>query len=318
MPNNVDIIKQFYYKKSRIQQLKGFCYTVQEGSSRAAAKKMGLDPSTISLQIKSLEEDLNIKLFTREGKKLILNEKGQALYNRAINLIQEADGIFEDFLLAEDENYQNTLKIAGFDMVISELVKYVAIFQKQNPKVKISLLNIPKKEAIDKLIKREIDMAIYPFWYKEIEESERDIKIEKIADFKSYWVMNKNHPLANTNEKELTRQEIANGKFAYIPEMVNMKNFQNFIDEYDIKNEISILNGNLDILKNIIEHNMCISIITGSYLTEEDKKKFALKNTNTLFPKRIYACAFNQNLKKMTNKFFEEVKEELKKFKIFT
>jgi len=313
-----EIIKQFYYKKSRIQQLKGFCYTVQEGSSRGAAKKMGLDPSTISLQIKSLEDDLDTKLFKRDGRKLILNKKGQALYNRAIHLIQESDGIFEDFLLAEDEDYQNTLKIAGFDMVISELVKYVSIFQKQNPKVKISLLNISKKEAVKKLVKREIDMAIYPFWYKEIEEIEKDIKIKKISDFKSYWVMHKNHPLAKKDEKKLTRQELANGRFAYIPEMVNMKNFQNFIDEYNIKNEINIINGNLDILKKMIENDMCISIITGSYLSEEDKNKFVLKDTDTLFPKRIYACAFNQNSKKITKEFFEQITEELEKFKIFT
>jgi len=310
-------IKQFYYKKSRIQQLKGFCYTVQEGSSLSASKKMGLDPSTISLQIKSLEDDLGVKLFDREGKKLVLNEKGKALYEKAVHLIQESDKIFEDFLLAEDKNFQNTLKIAGFDMVISELVKYIAVFQKENPKVKISLLNIPKSEAIDGLIKREIDMAIYPFWFTEIEEVSSELEAKEIAKYKSYWVMHKDHPLAKKDEKDLTKHEIANGNFAYIPEMVNMKNFRNFIDEYNIKNKINIVNGNLDILKKMIENNMCMSIITGSYLTKEDKKKFVLKSTENLFPHRIYACVFNKNIKKITEKFFDEIEDEIKKFKIF-
>jgi len=34
--------KQFYYKRNRLQQIKGFCYTVQSGSMIKSAARMGL------------------------------------------------------------------------------------------------------------------------------------------------------------------------------------------------------------------------------------------------------------------------------------
>ena len=32
--------KQFYYKRNRLQQLRGFCYTAQSGSVSLAAERM--------------------------------------------------------------------------------------------------------------------------------------------------------------------------------------------------------------------------------------------------------------------------------------
>ena len=73
--------KQFYYKHNRLQQLKGFYYTVQAGSSISkAAAKMGLTQSTVSLQIQSLERDLNVKLFERTGKRMKITESGKILF----------------------------------------------------------------------------------------------------------------------------------------------------------------------------------------------------------------------------------------------
>ena len=57
--------KQFYYKKNRLQQLRGFCYAAQMGSMLKCANKMGLTQGAITLQIQSLERDLGIKLFER-------------------------------------------------------------------------------------------------------------------------------------------------------------------------------------------------------------------------------------------------------------
>ena len=72
--------KQFYYKRNRIQQLKGFYYTVQTGSVSNAARKMGLSQSAITLQIQSLERDLKTKLFEREGKKITITKAGKLFF----------------------------------------------------------------------------------------------------------------------------------------------------------------------------------------------------------------------------------------------
>ena len=75
-------LKQFYYKRNRIQQLKGFYHSAQTGSISKAAKKMGLTQAAVTLQIQSLERDIGVDLFKREGQKIKLTElKGFFFFN---------------------------------------------------------------------------------------------------------------------------------------------------------------------------------------------------------------------------------------------
>ena len=58
----------FYYKKDRLNQLRGFCTTVRCDCSQAkAARKLNVEPATINKQISSLERDLEVKLFDRKN-----------------------------------------------------------------------------------------------------------------------------------------------------------------------------------------------------------------------------------------------------------
>ena len=48
--------KNFYYKKDRLNQLRGFCAVVQSGSVNKAAKIVGVEPTAVSKQVKALED----------------------------------------------------------------------------------------------------------------------------------------------------------------------------------------------------------------------------------------------------------------------
>ncbi len=90
--------KQFYYKRNRIQQLKGFYYTVQTKSISKAAKKMGLTQAAVTLQIQSLERDLGVKLFIREKQKITLTAAAKTLYAQSAHYICGLDELFESFI----------------------------------------------------------------------------------------------------------------------------------------------------------------------------------------------------------------------------
>ncbi len=88
------MLKQFYYKKNRLQQLRGFCCAAQVNSISKAAKMMNLNQSTITLQIQSLERDMKAKLFIRNSKGLKLTEDGDLLYKLALEHLNAIEGIF--------------------------------------------------------------------------------------------------------------------------------------------------------------------------------------------------------------------------------
>jgi len=64
---------------------------VDAGSFSAAARHLGVAPSSVSRQINELEEDLGAILFARTTRKLSLTEAGQLYYERASGIINDVD-----------------------------------------------------------------------------------------------------------------------------------------------------------------------------------------------------------------------------------
>ncbi len=64
---------------------------VESGSFSAAARQLGVAPSSVSRQINELEEDLGARLFARTTRKLSLTEAGHLYYARASGIINDVD-----------------------------------------------------------------------------------------------------------------------------------------------------------------------------------------------------------------------------------
>ena len=94
----IKVLEKFYYKKDRLNQIRGFCAVIKFGSVNNAARNLNLEPATVSKQIITLERDIGLKLFDRSNKrKLILNDDGEKFYNKAVKILQSVDGLFEHF-----------------------------------------------------------------------------------------------------------------------------------------------------------------------------------------------------------------------------
>ncbi len=68
-----------------------FVRVVESASFSAAARQLGVAPSSVSRQINELEESLGARLFTRTTRKLSLTEAGQLFYDRARNILVDVD-----------------------------------------------------------------------------------------------------------------------------------------------------------------------------------------------------------------------------------
>lgn len=71
--------------------LQYFRTIVREGGVTRAAKKLKLSQSTISAQLKDLEESLGSPLFEREGRSLVLTEAGQVALDYAEDIFKTGD-----------------------------------------------------------------------------------------------------------------------------------------------------------------------------------------------------------------------------------
>ncbi|HEY5755649.1 MAG TPA: LysR family transcriptional regulator [Steroidobacter sp.] len=74
-------------------ELSLFVLTVERGSFSAAARHLGVAPSSIMRRIEALESDLGVRLINRTTRRLGLTEAGALLLERGRRLIADADDL---------------------------------------------------------------------------------------------------------------------------------------------------------------------------------------------------------------------------------
>lgn len=74
-----------------LSNLEYFVNVARLGSITHAAEKMYVSQSAVSKMIKQLEQELGVQLFDREGRTIVLNQKGKLFYSYvsdSLNLLQ--------------------------------------------------------------------------------------------------------------------------------------------------------------------------------------------------------------------------------------
>ncbi|UAA39866.1 LysR family transcriptional regulator [Paraneptunicella aestuarii] len=87
-------------KQLSIDNLRAFVAVVELGGFAKAGEYLSRSQPAISLQIKRLEQQLDCKLFKREGQRQVPNQNGKELYGMAVELLKQNDHIFQHFEIA--------------------------------------------------------------------------------------------------------------------------------------------------------------------------------------------------------------------------
>jgi DNA-binding transcriptional LysR family regulator len=96
-----------------LRQLEIFVAIAQSGSTTAAGAQIALSQSAISASITELERNLNVQLFDRVGKRLLLNDHGRAMLPQAMALVNSAENLEQSYL-----NNSPSLLIIGASLTI--------------------------------------------------------------------------------------------------------------------------------------------------------------------------------------------------------
>ncbi|HHX36149.1 MAG TPA: LysR family transcriptional regulator, partial [Gammaproteobacteria bacterium] len=84
-----------------LRQLHIFTAIALSGSTTAAAHSISLSQSATSAALKELESLLNVDLFDRVGKRLVLNDNGRLLLPQARQMLDAAQTIEQQFISAD-------------------------------------------------------------------------------------------------------------------------------------------------------------------------------------------------------------------------
>ncbi|MEH7511509.1 LysR family transcriptional regulator [Gottfriedia acidiceleris] len=141
-----------------IENIEAFIYVCQLGSFNKAAEALYLSQPSVTARIQSLEREIDIKLFHRNGNKISLTEKGEYFFPHAQKILQS-------FQEAKYGLHQVTIPyelVIGSALSISNnvLPKILPAFKSEFKDVKIKIMTGHSKDILHKVINKEVDFGI--------------------------------------------------------------------------------------------------------------------------------------------------------------
>src|SRR5205085_8975347 len=79
-----------------IRQLRAFLAIAEAKTFTAGARRVNVTQAAISMQIRQLEDEVGLPLFTRTPRRVILTEAGERLIDRARKILREHDIAIEE------------------------------------------------------------------------------------------------------------------------------------------------------------------------------------------------------------------------------
>ena len=143
-----------------LQQLKYILAIDRYRHFGKAAEACGLTQSTLSLMVKKLEEELDVRIFDREAHPVAVTEIGRKVIDQAKVVLFNADQITQ-MARSEKEVLSGPLKIALISTVSPVLVpglfKYIG---NKYPSIALQTEEMLSDTIMDRLRKAEVDMGI--------------------------------------------------------------------------------------------------------------------------------------------------------------
>lgn len=109
-----ELVLRFMQRSPMLDLIRIFIKIVDTGSFSKAAEVLGMAPSSVARNIDNLEKQLNVTLFKRSTRSLLLTEDGQQFLEGGLKLVSEADELISSMHQVNLEP-EGKLKISVFE-----------------------------------------------------------------------------------------------------------------------------------------------------------------------------------------------------------
>lgn len=242
--------------KMELRQIKYFIEVAKREHMTEAAEALHVAQSAVSRQIANLEEELNVKLFIREGRTVRLTPIGKIFLEqmeRAVNVIDDAVQVVTEYIDPE----QGTIHI-GFPTSLSNYIlpRALSFFRKNYPHAKFELHQGSYNDLIELVLSGEINIALLgplPKGYKRIKSTV--LFTEDIVA-----LLPSDHRLAGRAAIKLS--ELQNEPFVLFPEGYVLRDL---IDkgcmQGGFKPKVSFVGRDVDAIKGLVSAGLGITLV---------------------------------------------------------
>jgi len=274
---------RFYYKGSRLKQLRAFCTIAKLGTLSRAAEALFLSQPSVSLQLSALEKELGARLIERRRRRVALTREGQALYDLALPLVEGLDALDQQFRTLSAGFVGSALNIAAGASTIQYLLpSLVRSFRERNPEVKLELHNVTGKDGLALLRSDQVDFAIGSML-----DVPNDLSYEAVYSYDPMLILPLDHPLAAKHDIRL--EDLSPFGLILPPQRLTTYRLVDLIfQQRKVPYRVAIEVGGWEVIKQYVAMGLGISVVTGICIGPDDQARLAVRNMSAYFPQRTY------------------------------
>jgi DNA-binding transcriptional LysR family regulator len=161
-----------------IQELTTFVSVAQYNSFSRAAAHLGYSQAAVTIQIRHLEEELDVRLFDRLGKKISLTSHGKVFYDHAVRILNDLSAAKD--AVRQDELLTGSLMLGTIDSLCSSVLPAILQeYHRRYPGVSISVTTDTPNVLLDMLQNNVLDIVYLldeelndPRWVKVLDARE--------------------------------------------------------------------------------------------------------------------------------------------------
>lgn len=239
-----------------LRQLRAFELLVRRGSFTRVARELGLSQPAVSTQIRTLEEELGVKLLERLPRQVLLTPAGEVLLEyaqRLINLEEEAR-----LALADLAGLQSGCLRVGASSIIGTylLPEILGEFKRRHPGLRIITSIGPSQRVVDSLQAHAIDVGLV-----EAAHPWGDLAAETFCEDELVLIVSSRHPWADrpsVRPEELAGQPYVAGE----PESGTRAQVEAGLQSVGIKVVPTLELGGMEAIKNSVIAGLGVAFIS--------------------------------------------------------
>lgn len=278
---------------------RSFYFVAKYGGFTKASKYAMLSQSSLSSNIKNLEDTLNVKLFERGVSSVSLTKEGKRLFSKLNEIV--------DTVLDKEEKNEINIGVLRF-IADNYLVDALKKFKNNFKDIKVNLDFSYNTELYQKLKKNELDILIcrYPLFYK----FENYIRVEKIKDVQNVFACSKEF-----YEEHMMNIDLDNYIYPLIlpDNSEKRRTIEQYLIDNNIRYKVSFELPNSNLLKKLIISGVGIGYINKKAISKEVRNGeiIILKNFKNIPLDNISIIYNANNLDKATKEFIACLKSTI-------
>jgi LysR family cys regulon transcriptional activator len=272
----------------KLQQLRYICEVARRGLNvSSAAERLHTAQSGISTQIRLLEEELNVQIFERHGKRLVsITPSGQTIIEMAERILCEAENIQQ---ISEQLNDQSkgTLSIATIHAYANySLPPLIKKFSSQYPGIQLRIHQGDPEQLVDMVLSRTADLAITTA----PENVPEELIMLPYRTWKLAAITLPDHPLQNV--KPLTLEALAAYPLVtYDYAFASRSSINTAFDEKGLMTNIALTAHDSDIIKTYVKLGLGVGLVARSSIDEDKDGDLRVIDASHLFQSgTTYIC----------------------------